>query len=85
MLICFYHLLYAGIGKVLKHSKHCCHKQKNEKSYGTYGGVILMGFSKAFDTINHDLLTAKLVVDGFETESLKLIKSLLTNPLKRTK
>ena len=35
--------------------------------------------SKAFGTINHDLLIAKLHVYGFSKESLKLIKSYLTS------
>ena len=44
-----------------------------------------MNFSKAFDTINHDLLIAKLGVYGFGTTSLKLISSYLTNRFQRTK
>ena len=50
-----------------------------------YGGAILMDLSKAFGTINHDLLIAKLHVYGFSKESLKLIKSYLTNRWERTK
>ena len=50
-----------------------------------YGGAILMDLSKAFNTINHDLLIAKLDVYGFSKESLKLIKSYLTNRCQRTK
>ena len=50
-----------------------------------YGGTILMDLSKAFDTINHDLLIAKLHVYGFSKESLKLIKSYLTKRWQRTK
>ena len=50
-----------------------------------HGGVILMDLSKAFDPINHDLLHAKLHVHGFSKESLKLIKSHLTNRWQRTK
>ena len=44
-----------------------------------------MNFSKAFDTINHDLLIAKLGVYGFGTASLKLVRSYLTNRFQRTK
>ena len=35
---------------------------------------ILMDFSKAFDTINHRLLLAKLDVFGFSRTSLKLMQ-----------
>ena len=44
-----------------------------------YGKAILMNLSRTFDTIIHDLLIAKLHVYGFSKESLKLIKSYLTN------
>ena len=50
-----------------------------------YGEAIPMDLSKAFGTINHDLLVAKLHVYGFSKESLKLIKSYLTNRWQRTK
>ena len=58
---------------------------KNTLDQNGYGGTILTDLSKAFDSINHDLLIAKLGVYGFDTESLKLIKSYLTNRLQRTK
>ena len=44
-----------------------------------------MDLSKAFDTLNHDLLIAKLHAYGFSEESLQLIKSYLTNRWQRTK
>ena len=50
-----------------------------------YGGAVLMDLSKALDTINHDLLIAKLYDSGFSKESLKLIKSYLRNRWQRTK
>ena len=50
-----------------------------------YGEAVLMDLSNTFDTINLDLLTAKLHVYGFSKESLKVIKSYLTNRWKRTK
>ena len=38
-----------------------------------FGGAVLMDLSKAFDTLNHELLIAKLSAYGFNNESLKLI------------
>ena len=38
-----------------------------------------MDLSKAFDTLNHDLLIAKLYAYGFSKTALRLIKSYLTN------
>ena len=50
-----------------------------------FGGAILMDLSKAFDTLNHDLLIAKLYVYGFSKTALRLIKSHLTNRWQRMK
>lgn len=44
-----------------------------------FGGAILMDLSKAFDTLNHDLLLAKHEAYGFNRDSLLLIKSYLSN------
>ena len=44
-----------------------------------------MDLSKAFHTINYELLIAKLHAYGFSKESLKLIKSYLSNCWQRTK
>ena len=50
-----------------------------------YTGAILMDLSKAFDTINYELLVAKLNVYGFSNEALKLILSYLRNRKQRVK
>ena len=50
-----------------------------------YSGAIFMDLSKAFDTLNHDLLLAKLHTYGFDKKSLSLIRSYLTNRWYRTK
>ena len=42
-----------------------------------YAGPILMVLSKAFDTTNYELLTAKFHTHGFSRETLKLILSYL--------
>ena len=50
-----------------------------------HGGAVLMDLSKAFDTLNHDLLIAKLQAYGFDYNALKLIKSYLSNRWQTTK
>ena len=54
-------------------------KWKKDLDGQGYGGAVLMELSKAFDTLNHDLLIAKLSAYGFEHDALKLIHSYLTN------
>ena len=50
-----------------------------------YAGAVLMDLSKTIDTINHDLLIAKLNAYGFMKDLLRLIKSYLSNRWQRTK
>ena len=50
-----------------------------------YGGAISMDLSKAFDTIKHNLLLAKLHAYGFSKKTLKLIHNYLSNTWHRTK
>ena len=48
--------------------------KKNLDNKG-YGDAVLMDLSKAFDTLNHGLLIAKLSAYGFEYDALKIIYS----------
>ena len=50
-----------------------------------FAGAILMDLSKAFDTINHELLIAELHAYGINKESLKILLSYLSNRWQRTK
>ena len=50
-----------------------------------FAGAILMDLSKAFDTINHELLIAKLEAYGFEESALKIVQSYLSDRWQRTK
>ena len=43
-----------------------------------------MDLPKAFDTINHNLLLAKLEAHGFSMTSLKLMQNYLSNQFQRT-
>ena len=43
-----------------------------------FGGAILMDLSKAFDTLNYNLLIAKLHAYGFQHGALKLLHSYLS-------
>ena len=73
------------IEKDLVLNRHFYEKWKIVLDSKGYGDAVLMDLSKAFDTINHDLLIAKLHAHGFSKESLKLIKSYLSNRWQRTK
>ena len=50
-----------------------------------YAGAIITDLSKAFDTINHELLIAKLHAYGFEKSALILINNYLKNRWHKTK
>ena len=52
---------------------------------GGHAGGILMDLSKAFDTINHKLLIAKLHAYGFSRGALEIIYSYLSDRWQRTK
>ena len=52
---------------------------------GGYAGAILMDLSKAFDTINHELLIAKLEAYGFAHSALEIMHSYLSDRWQRTK
>ena len=49
------------------------------------GGTILMDLSKALDFLPHDLTIAKLHVYGLDHDSLRLIRSYLSNRHQRIK
>ena len=50
-----------------------------------YTGAVLMDLSKAFDTINHELLTTKIYANGFSKDALKLIFSYILDSWQRSK
>ena len=61
--------------------------EKMKESLGNNGlaVAVLMDLTKAFDTINHELLIAKLHAYGFDMDALEIIWSYLKNRLQRTK
>ena len=50
-----------------------------------FSAAILMDLSKAFDTLDHDLLLAKLNAYGFSRDALSLVYNYLSNRKQRTK
>ena len=52
---------------------------------GGFAGAILMDLSKAFDTLNHELLIAKLDAYGFNEGALEVVHSYLADRWQRTK
>ena len=62
-------------------TQHCLSMLEIWKKVFDEGGyicAIFMDLSKAFDTLNHDLLIAKLGAYGFEIDALRYMKSYLT-------
>ena len=57
---------------------------KKQLDNGEKVGVIFMDLSKAFDTINHSLLLAKLKAYGFSNQVLRLLQSYLCNRFQRS-
>ena len=58
-------------------------KWKNTLDKGKHVGAVFMDLSKAFDTINHDLLIAKLQAYGFSNNTLSFMLSYLKNRSQR--
>ena len=50
-----------------------------------FAGGILMDLSKAFDTINHQLLVAKLHAYGFSKDALEIILNYMSDRWQGTK
>ena len=60
-------------------------KWKNAVDKGKIFGALLTDLSKAFDSLSHDLLIAKLNAYGFSLPALKLVHSYLSNRKQRKK
>ena len=58
-------------------------KWKNTFDKGKHVGTVFMDISKAFDTINYDLLIAKLEAHRFSTNALLFMLSYLKNRSQR--
>ena len=70
-------------------AQHCLivmiEEMKKSLDKGDVTGALLTDLSKAFDCISHDLLIAKLHAYGFDTDSLRLIHSYLSERQQRAK
>ena len=73
--LCGYRKGYSAQHALLSMLEKCRKSVDN----GGFGGGVLMDLSKAFDTLNHDLLIAKLHAYGFDKNSLSLVKSYFTD------
>ena len=52
---------------------------KDKLNNGSRVGVIIMDLSKAFDSLNHDLLLAKLEAYGLDNNAVNFMRSYLIN------
>ena len=83
-------LLKLLIGFWKNHStQHCLMSMlemwKNTLDKGGYISAIFIDLSKAFDTLNHNLLIAKLGAYGFERDSFSFMKSYLNDIQQRVR
>ena len=60
-------------------------KWKKHLDNNGIAGALLMDLSKAFDTLNHELLIAKLEAYGFDKDALAILLSYLSERWQRTK
>ena len=60
-------------------------KRKNPVDKGKVFGALLTDLSKAFDCLDHELITAKLNAYGFTPPASRLIHDYLSNRKQRTK
>ena len=60
-------------------------KWKSTLDKKRFAGAVLMNLSKAFDTINHEVMIAKLNAYGFSEPSLKLLCNYLKDRLQHIK
>ena len=58
-------------------------KWKHALDKGKKVGIIFMDLSKAFNTLNHNLLLAKLNASGFSFNAIKFMKSYLSERFQR--
>ena len=58
-------------------------KWKHALDKGKMFGTIFMDLSKAFDTLDHNLLLAKLNAHGFSFNAIKFIQSYLSERFQR--
>ena len=70
-------------------TQHCLlfmlEKLKRARDKGQVTGILLTDLSKAFDSISHELLIAKLYAYGFSIDSLKLINDYLSDRMQKNK
>ena len=80
--------LLTGFRKNLN-TQHCLmymlENWKNMLDKGGYVCAMFMDLSKAFDTIHHDLMIAKLGAYGFSQDALQYTRSYLTNTQQRVR
>ena len=58
---------------------------KVRQNNGSKVGIMIMELSRDFDSLNHELLPTKLKAHGLDSNSVRCMKSYLTNRLQRCK